>query len=224
LMLKPQLLVLLGLVLVLQRSTRILAGAAISSAGFVLASAALVGAQGLRQIAELWLQYGQGHASNWVEGMMNWRMLGLHLSTVTSSWLGSAFAATGMVATTLIALYAWRHSFRSGSLSTAQAVLGILAATALVAWHSHIHMAMILIPAIVYLHEAHVLPIKAVEYWVFLPAVVFIVTVLASAGMIGLGMLPNAINRFLWLAWGASEFAVCFYLFWWALSKSRQAK
>jgi hypothetical protein len=111
LLLKPQLLVLIGLVFVLQRSLRILAGLATCSAILVISSLALIGPSGMVQMLDLWLIYASGHTSSWIEGMTNWRMLGYHLSAILDPWVGWGIAAAGMLATLVIALFVWRRPF-----------------------------------------------------------------------------------------------------------------
>ncbi len=222
LLLKPQLLILIGLVLLLQRSIRILAGLAVSSSGFMMASFLLVGPEGLIQMLKLWLVYANGRASIWLEAMMNWRMLGFHLSTILNPWVGWAIAGAGMLATLIIALYVWRRPFNLRSSSFPIALLGILAASATIAWHSHIHTAMILIPPMIYLYQTKILPQKALDYWVFLPALLFFIIVFVPEAMAKLDVFSDDLGRFIYFFIGASEYAVNFYLFWWAVGASRQ--
>lgn len=221
LLLKPQVLLLIGLVLVLQRSARVLAGLAASFAIVLAGCLMLSGPAALIQMFRLWLLYGTGEASIWLEGMMNWRMLGLHLSTVLPPWIGWATAALGMAATVAIALYAWRRSFSSGSSSLVTGLLGVLAATAIVAWHSHIHTAMILVPPLIYLIQAKVLPRRALGYWALAPALFFVLVTFAPAIMAGLHIHSDFLGRFIYFFVGASELAVTLYLFGWAVKASR---
>ncbi len=111
LLLKPQVLILIGVILLLQRSWRILAGLAISSFAFAIASFLLVGQAGLVQMLKVWLSATDSQANVWVEGMMNWRMLGVHLSNVTNPWVGWGIAGAGMLATAAITIFVWRRPF-----------------------------------------------------------------------------------------------------------------
>ena len=163
LLLKPQILVVVVLVLLLQRAIRILAGLATSSLFIIIVSVLLSGPAGFIQILKLWLTYANGQASIWVEAMMNWRMLGLHLS-LTNPWIARGIAGFGMLATLSVTLWVWRRPLIPDMLSFPVAVMGILAASATIAWHSHIHTAMILIPPMIYLYQAKNLPQK--KHWI----------------------------------------------------------
>jgi hypothetical protein len=222
LLLKPQLLVVIGLALLIQRAIRILAGLAVSSSLLLAASLLLSGTVGLVQMLKLWLTYGNGTASIWLEGMMNWRMLGFHVSALTNSWIGWGITAIGMLGTLVITLYVWRRPLNLRSPAPGIALLGILAASAIVAWHSHIHTAMILIPPIIYLYQAKILPHKALNYWVFLPATLYLVIAFIPEALMKLNISSDAIGRFIYFFIGASEFGVTFYLFWWAAGATRQ--
>ena len=223
LLLKPQLLVLIGLLFVLQRSLRILAGLAVSSSILLISSLALVGPTGMVQILRLWLLYSRGQASSWIEGMMNWRMLGFHVSAIIGPWAGWGIVAAGMLATLVITLAVWRQPFSPTRNLSAVAILGVLAATTSFAWHSHISMATILIPPIVYLSMTNVLPQKVVAYWVFLPAVVFVIGVFAPEAMAKWSVLSAESRRLIYMFTGGAEFAVNLYLFLWAVRTTRRA-
>ncbi len=222
LLLKPQLLILVGLVLLLQRAMRILAGLAVSSSLLIIASFLLSGPAGFIQMFKLWLLYANGQASIWIEGMMNWRMLGLHLSAITSPWIGWGIAGVGMLATLTITLYIWGRPLNPRSSSFPIALAGILAASATIAWHSHIHTAMILIPPMIYLYQAKIMPQKVLDYWVFLPALLFFIIVFVPEALAKSGIFSDEVGRFIYFFIGAPEFGVNFYLFWWAVGAFRR--
>lgn len=221
LLLKPQVLLLIGLVLVLQRSVRVLAGLGITSVIVLAGSLLLSGPAALTQMFRLWLLYGSGEASIWPEAMMNWRMLGFHLSTVLPPWIAWGIAALGMVATVGIALYAWRRPFIPGSPSLVTGLLGVLAASAIVAWHSHIHTAMILMPPLIYLFQARALPRKALGYWALVPGLFFVLITFAPAVLAGFHIFSDFLGKFIYFFIGASELAVTLCLFGWAVKASR---
>lgn len=223
LLLKPQLLVLIGLLFVLQRSLRILAGLATCSAILVISSLTLIGPSGMVQMLRLWLIYASGHTSSWIEGMTNWRMLGFHLSAIIDPWIGWGIATAGMLATLVIALLVWRPPFSPTRALSPIAILGVLAATTSFAWHSHISMATILIPPIVYLSLSNVLPQRALEYWVFLPAILFIFVVFAPEALAEFNIWNEGGRRLIYFFIGGAEFAVNLYLFGWAVRRTRQA-
>ncbi len=219
LLLKPQMLILIGLILLLQRSWKILAGLAVSSSAFGIVSFLLIGPAGLVQMLKIWLgtANAQAGASVWEEGMMNWRMLGVHVSNLTNPWIGWGFAGAGMLATLIVALYVWRRPVNPGLPSFPVALLGILAATTLLTWHAHIHEAMILIPPIIYLYQKKILPQKVLDYWVFLPAFLFMIMVFVPETIALLGIFSGDIRPFVYFVIGAGEFSVNIYLFWWAV-------
>ncbi len=221
LLIKPQMLVLIGLVLLLQRSAKVLAGLATSSLFLVILSTLLSGPAGLVQMFKLWTIYANGQASNWVAGMMNWRMLGFHLSALIYPQTAWGIVEIGMIAMVILTLWVWRRPFAQNLKSFPVSVLGLLTATTMTAWHSHIHTAMILIPPMIYLYQAKSLPQKVLDYWAFLPAFIFLFVVFVPETMIKINVLTD-LGNFLYFPIGASEFAVNFYLFWWAVSTSRQ--
>jgi hypothetical protein len=222
LLIKPQVLILLVPILALQRSRRILAGLVACTLILGLTSIALVGSNGLFQMLQLWIAYAGSQAHIWIEGMMNWRMLGFHLSALTAPWMGYGIALTGMALTLFMAVRAWRRPVDMQSPQMPVAVLGILAATTVFTWHSQINTAMILIPPMVYLLQSRALPRKALVFWVFLPALAFIPVVFAPGLLATLKVASPDDGRFLYFFIGASQFAVDIYLFWWALRASRQ--
>ena len=222
LLIKPQVLVLIGLILLLQRSGRVLLGLAACGLTLVTASLGLIGSGGLFQVLRLWVIYARGQESNWIEGMMNWRMLGSDLSTVAGPWIGWGLAAAGMATMLVVTLLLWRHPSAFSAPQLPIAMLGILAATTSFAWHSHIWTAMMLIPPILYLQQANILPAKAVAWWIFLPAALFFFAVFAQPAVTRFSVNSQGSIATIYFFIGAGEFAVNQYLFWWAVSASRQ--
>jgi hypothetical protein len=221
LLLKPQVLILIGMILLLRRSWQILAGLAASSCALAIVSFILVRPAGLVQMLKAWLTTAGGQANIWVEGMMNWRMLGVHVSNITSPAIGWGWAGAGMLATVVVTLLVWRRPFSPALPSFPLPLLGILAATAMVAWHAHIHMAVILIPPVLYLYQTKTVPQKALDYWVFLPAFLFLVMVFVPETMVKLDIVSGDIRPFIYFAIGAGQFSANLYLFWWAVVASR---
>ncbi len=224
LLLKPQILILIGLLLLVQRAWKIIAGLAVTSSVVGLVSFLLVGPGGFFQIWRSWTQAAQAPVSEWVEGMMNWRMIDILLSTVTSAWVGLAVAIVGMLITAGLCLYAWRRSFYPAPRQyISVGILGLLTATALVSWHSQIHMAMIFIPPILYLYLTGRLPQKVMQAWFLWPALLFVATVFGPETLMFLKVIPLSARVVIWFLLGASEFSLNLFLFFWALRESRQA-
>jgi hypothetical protein len=224
LLLKPHLLVLIGLVLLLQRSVRVLAGLAVMSAILLAACLVLSGPIAVVQMLNLWLVQatGSGYSGVWLEGQMNWRMLAFHVSAFADPRLGTVIAVLGMLATLIITLRVWRRPFDLSPSSPPIAVLGILAATAVLAWHSHINTAMLLIPPILYLYQAKILPRKALAWWIFLPALLFVAVTFVPQILRQLNLFSEAAGRFIYFFIGGSELGVTVYLFWWAAGAYRR--
>jgi hypothetical protein len=223
LLLKPQLLILIVPLLLLHRSFRCLAGLAVCSILVGAGSMALIGTDGLLQVVGLWKSYAQGEANNWIEGMVNFRMLDLHLASIIPSWPTWLMTAVGGLAIIILTVIAWRRPFERRSPMFPIGILGILAATTAVAWHSHIHMAMILIPPMLILHQAGILPPKALYYWVFAPSVLFLLAVFAPPALARLNIIPDPGTRFIYFFFAAAQLAANLYLFWWSLRASRQS-
>lgn len=218
LLIKPQVLIILILVFVLHRAFRLLAGFSLGSIIVGAASLALVGPFGLFEVLRLWTTYGEGPAPIWVEGMMNWRMLGFHLAALTSPLLGYGIAVVGMCMTLAVAIYVWRQPLDYRSPQFPLALIGILAATTTSAWHSHIHTAMILIAPLIYAERTGILPRKVLNIWVFLPALLFVLVVFAPSALVRLNVDPGDGGRSVYFFLGAGEFAVNLYLLRWAVS------
>jgi hypothetical protein len=216
LLLKPQSLILIIPFLILQRSYKTLAGWAASSTILLGISFTLIGFNGLQKLAGLWLGYVGGLPTNDVEIMMNWRMVGLHLSSVSSPELGWIAIGLGLTATLIAVTTIWDRPIDEASSTFVFAVLGILAATNIFAWHSHVHMAMILIPPIIYLIGINHFPDKIFNYWVFLPAGVY-AGVFALAAFITVNLLPASLNEFINFLRGVSEFGLNIYLLGWVV-------
>jgi hypothetical protein len=220
LVLKPQLLVLMGLILVLRRSARILAGLAAAVSTLGLISLLLATPHGLASNATLLLNYASGRASVWVEAMMNWRMLGFHVASIIGPGPGWAIAGGGMLVTLLVVVRTWGFSPNSGLPLSPSAVLGVFAATTAFAWHSHVPMAVVLIPPILYLYHKGQLSEKTLAYWILVPAVFFCIVVFAPEAVARFSPAHPHEIQYVYFLIGAGELAVNLYLLWWAAKRS----
>lgn len=217
LLLKPQTLLLLGPFLLLRRSGRVIAGLIISGLLLLLASTALIGPVGIRELAGLWLLYLGGHPSNLVVGMINWRMLGLEIANATNPWLGYGIAGAATMATLVIGIFAWRRPLPPSSPGFVKPLLGILAATTLVAWHSHIFMAMIVIPPLMYLYSTRDLSDKMLSFWVLPPAILYCVSVFVPEALVKLNLHVDHVGTAIYVILGLAQFVVDSCLFWWSV-------
>jgi hypothetical protein len=221
LLLKPQCLILIVPALLIQRSFKASGGLAAAALFAGIASWMLAGTGGLLGLTHLWIGYARGLATNDPQLMMNWRMIGVALE----QWAGGPIAWTaailGLVGSALAALYLWRKRVKADSQLFAVAATGTFAATCLVAWHSHVHMAMILIPPLVYLHLRHPeMPRGALTWWVFFPASVYVARLMMASAMRA-GLMPMSAVALDLLA-GIGLFVVDLYLLYWAVRQSRQ--
>jgi hypothetical protein len=205
LLLKPQTLLLLGPLLLLRFPRKAFAGLLLSSAALGVASIALVGVGGLKAMLQVWLGFSTGLPTNDVDSMMNWRMIAFHLSQWLPPAVGWVTAALGTLATIAAVLPLWRNPLDLPSKSFAPVLLGTLAGTALIAWHSHIHMAMILIPPLVLLWEQDPFRSRYVlEKWVLLPAAAYL-GVYVLAALIKIHAVPGALTGSINLLRGGAE-------------------
>ncbi|MDI3341946.1 MAG: glycosyltransferase family 87 protein [Sphaerobacter sp.] len=148
LLFKPQYVVLLGLVLLLKRRWRAVAGFAVSGAGLLLVSVLVAGIDGVQ--AYLRLLSGVGAIDSDVLGinpaaMMTWR--GLLVNLVP----GAPAAVTGVAVVVLTVLTGaalipiWRGAWTPSSPRFALQMLATVAAGLLVSYHSHTHGAALLV-------------------------------------------------------------------------------
>ena len=221
LLLKPQTLVLIVPFLLIQRTYKVLAGWATSSIVLMGVSLALVGFTGLQKLVGLWLGYVGGLPTNDVEIMMNWRMLGLHISSISFPLFGWIVVGLGSISTLIATAYLCYRQIDFHSKPFVMVLLGLLAATGLFAWHSHIHMAMILIPPIIYLKGQNQLTDNILNTWVFLPAGVY-TGVFIMASLISVNVLPVSLNGTLNFLRGASEFGLNIYILSWVINSFRK--
>jgi len=219
LLLKPQFLVLIGLALLIQQSIKILTG---FSVGFILISAISVimaGADGMLTLIRLWLGYTSGLPTNNPEVMMNWRMVGINLTPYfgsTTSWI---IAGLGMAVTLILFIYIWKQPIEPTSSVYVLALSGTFAATNVLAWHSHISSATILIPPMIYLlYKINYTPKKLILSWVFVPPAfrfaVFIMSILVQEGILSY-KLTGIIN----FSTAISMLALNVYILVWAVMK-----
>jgi hypothetical protein len=121
-------------------------------------------------LIDLWIGYGAGIATNSPERMINWRMIAVNLN----SSLGWVIAILGMVLTILAIYYLEKNNYIYGSSQWVIITLGIFSATLAVTWHSHYHMAVVLIPFLIYCSISQMLTKKVVLFWAIGTPVIFI--------------------------------------------------
>ena len=174
LLLKPQLLIMIIPILLIQRNWKVILGFFVSSGVIIGSSLILAGIEGMRSLIGLWFKYSEGIASNSPERMINWRMVAVNLN----SSIGWAIAILGMALTTLAIIYLVRKNNVFGSSQWVMVMLGIFSATLAITWHSHFHMAAVLIPFLIYCYLTQMINKKAVLFWsVSTPAILLIMNI-----------------------------------------------
>ena len=171
LLLKPQTLILILPVLLFQRNWKTIFTFGITSSLLLLFSYALIGLNGINGFSASWLDASQNNLTVAPENMTNWRMLALRAGELTTPSIGWILAGAGIAATLLITFALWRRPVSPASPGYLLAWFGTIAATLLLAWHSHAHMAVIIIPMLCYLYAKHLLPQRIINTWCFLPFV-----------------------------------------------------
>lgn len=191
LMLKPQLLILIIPYLFLTKSWGTLAGFFTTSLIVLTSSLTLIGISGLIQLKNLWLDFSVGLPSNAPEVMMNWRMMGHHIGEIISPPAGGIVIILGSIFTLFLCIRLLHsHHLNNEYPSLVIPLFGIFSATLAITWHSHIHMAMILIPFFFVLLEQDIFPVKLFKAWVVTPYITYVTAVLFLILNI-LGIMPT---------------------------------
>ena len=172
-LLKPQILILIIPYLILNRYWRILGGFIAASSFILLSSFLLIGTDGLIQLTNLWLGFATGLPSNSPEVMMNWRMLGLHVSNLISPEAGPIVILLGSIITLGFCLPFFLNRAKRDDSLPLISLFGIFAATLAITWHSHQHMALVLIPFFFKLLQQDIIPARLFKAWVFIPVIVY---------------------------------------------------
>ena len=180
-LLKPQLLILILPFLLIQKKYKALLGFIISSIVLAGLSFLLVGWEGLLRLKDVIFASAGGGANSHFEYMMNWRAVGLFTSLLMSPVVGEIILWAGSVLTAVIPLYVFRKKLQSDSPMFVIALLGIIAATTAVSYHSHVHTAIIFIPILLYLKLEGPLEQKALLAWVLIPYISIILVFITGS-------------------------------------------
>ena len=170
LLLKPQLLIIIIPVLMLQKNWKVLMGFFASSGVVIGSSIILSGLKGMKSLIDLWFRFSARIATSSPERMINWQMIAVNLN----SSLGWVIAILGIVLTVLVIYFLVRGNSVYGTSHWVMIVLGIFSATLAITWHSHYHMAVVLIPLLIYCSLSQMLNKKVVVFWATLTPVVLI--------------------------------------------------
>ena len=221
LLLKPQYLVIICLILLIQRYWKILAGFTISSIIITGISFLMLGIDGSKAMLQNWLGLGANNTQSFASIMMNWRMVGVDLANHLGPGIAWTIAGLGAIATLIMTIYIWKHPIEPDTSQYVVALLGALAATAALAWHSNTASAVILIAPVIYLSQKPAtLPGNILSTWIFLPPaanfVVFVLAILFQAGR-----LPANSGDLLDFLTAATQLGVNMVLLVWAATQFR---
>ena len=186
-LLKPQLLIFILPLLLFRKSFKELAGFIASALVIGLISFGLVGTEGFIGLVNLLMDSAQGGASSYPQYMINWRMVGLQIASLTSQNVGWLIIVVGSLLTVYFAFRTFLKNEQD--LTPERKVIwffGVLAATLVVTWHSHGAMAIVLIPPMLYLLVQEKLDRRLFLGWVVIPDLayfmLYLVYALISAG------------------------------------------
>lgn len=215
-LLKPQLLILIIPFLLLKRSVKAIVGFALSTLAILTLSFSFIKTNGFVNLAKVIMKSAGGGGASNASAMINWRMLGWHISSLTAESLGTIIVIIGSLITTFATFVLFRKAYRDGAAKPVVAILGIFTTTLAVTWHAHLHMAVILIPPMVYLLMENRFNKKLFLAYVFIPVIVQILTFLFLAAE-NLGVIPEVILPIGKLAPGLTGFILNILILRWTI-------
>lgn len=188
LLIKPQLLPLLLVVLAWKGRWRALQGFAAGAGALLLASLVLVGVASLDALADILRSYGgvSGGPNTVPRLMANWRGIAANWIQPHSGAFAAAFIVVASGVTVVLGLLPWR-GVRWEELKPERfdaLMLGLMAATLLSAYHSHLHTAVLLLVPALFLYATAVrtrashVPVWTVDLAVLGPSVAFTMVLL----------------------------------------------
>jgi len=194
LLLKPQILILIIPVLLIMRWNKPLLGFLISASALLITSFCLSGISGFTGLLKLWTGYASGIATSSPEAMLNWRMIALKLNTIFGTNLGWWIAAAGMLVTLAALFLLLRRRPVYGSPYWVLVMLGVFSATLALTWHAHFHMALAVLPLILFASVNQQMPDHLTFWWVMLtPLAWVVVSLFGLLGGPSMGNLQGAV-------------------------------
>lgn len=165
LLVKPQLLILILPIILIMRHWKVVIGF-LASSGIILATSLILsGSDGIKALINLWTKYAANISTGAPEAMINWRMVGLNLNNLLSTSFGWTITGLGVLLTILSLYFLIKDYPPFGSPSWVITILGVFSSTLAITWHAHQHMAMVLIPFLVYASLNKLLPDKILFLW-----------------------------------------------------------
>ena len=175
LILKPQLLVVLACFILLQRLYKTIAGMAVTGLAAVAASFLLIRLPGFINLKSLLFDAAGGGVSSAPPLMMNWHMLGSYFALFTTDEAGNIAAAVASVITFGVMLFAFRKKLAPNSRGFYIALLGAMAASEVISWHTHIHMFIALYPILLYLLLKEEIGKPTFSFLMLFPALMYLI-------------------------------------------------
>lgn len=173
-LLKPQLLILVIPLFLIKRSWKMLGGLFVASGLILMASFSLSGFSGFNALLNLWIKQSGGMLLSAPRIMMNWRMVGANINALMNITFGWVVTGLGVILTILAVYILIKKNPSFGSPAWVMTMLGFFSATLAITWHSHSHMAMILIPFLIYASIYKLLPEKIIFLWGTMSQVTYI--------------------------------------------------
>jgi hypothetical protein len=171
-LLKPQLLILIIPFLLLSRSVKIFTGFISTTIVAIVVSLALIGFEGFLKLFSVVMDSATGFGSN-PYYMVNWRMLGSHIAIYSNKTIGLIIVTLGTIVTLYLTYLIFKEKLPFELPKIIISLLGIFAATCAVTWHAHLHIAVILIPPMIYLLMINHIDRKLFLIWIFAPGFIF---------------------------------------------------
>lgn len=205
LLLKPQLLILVIPILLFLRYWKTFSGFTISAFVILFGSFLLTGIQGTQELIRLWFKYSEGLATNAVAYMVNWRMVGENLNTFLHTTWGWIITAAGIIATLIFVYKLVKKSPLYGSQAWGLMMLGVFSATTVITWHSHYHMALVLVPLLIFVTSHKLLNPRYFFIWVvvtplLITSIMLLSITFPAIAKLGLMSYQGVINAFPGLA------------------------
>lgn len=222
-LIKPQILILILPFLLLQKKFKVLMGFVISSIVIVGISFLMVGWEGFMNLMNGIMDVAGGNASSSYQYMMNWRAFAFYFSIFPNPIVGKIVFWVGTIGTTIVPFWVFRKKMESNSPEFAVALLGIITATTAVTYHAHHHMAMIIIPCLLYLYLNGWLEKKLFLFWVLAPTLTIMVQYALKA-RVALLDLPLVIPVMVLMVYGLSMLVPNLVLLGWAIKKALKWK
>jgi hypothetical protein len=221
LIIKPHYLIVMVFVLIFQRYAKILAGFIASSVLLTAISFLMVGIDGFRALLGLWLGYANSLPTADPFIMMNWRMVGINLALYFGNFMGWSIAIAGMIITLGMVAYLWRKRIAIESPLYPIALMGTIAATMSLTWHSHIFSGIIILAPLAYLvQKDQQLSENTLFNWILIPPIVQFAVVVVAIMIRGRDLPINA-GPTLNLVNSGGQLWANMYLLYWAVTKLR---